>query len=167
MCLSMKQIEIAEKYVGQKEIKGNMGFVDADFDRKMREVGFQDGHAWCAYAAELVFKEAYPERFDEFDKLFSASAVQTFKNAQRLGYKISPTPIKGALVIWQKIKAGVPQWQGHAGICGNVVDGWIFESYEGNTNPAGSREGERFAKKNRKHLAYVNNGLRILGFVVI
>jgi hypothetical protein len=163
----MKQIEIAKKYVGMKEIRGNMGFHDADFDKKMRDVGFQDGHAWCAYAAELVFKEAFPERFDEFDKLFSASAVQTFKNFEAADYTISDKPVEGALVIWQLIKAGEPQWQGHAGICGKVTDGWKFESYEGNTNPAGSREGEQFAKKNRKHLAYVYNGLRVMGFVII
>src|SRR5690606_18642823 len=101
MKIPMKQIEIAKKYVGIKEVKGNMGFLDADFDKKMRAVGFQDGHAWCAYASELVFKEAFPERFDEFDKLFSASAVQTFKNFEAAGYTISDKPVEGALVIWQ------------------------------------------------------------------
>ena len=33
-----KIAEIALSYVGQREIKGNMGFVNPDFDKKMRGV---------------------------------------------------------------------------------------------------------------------------------
>lgn len=164
----MKVVEIAEGYIGQTEKPGNMGFNDADFEKKMEEVGFQKTHAWCAYFSELVFKEAYPELFGELDKLFSASAVATFANFRDAGYKIHALPKMGTLVIFQKMKDNVPQWQGHAAICVSVQDNkWVFESVEGNTNDGGGREGYIVAKRTRKTLADVSNGLKIIGFVDI
>lgn len=161
-----KVVEIATKYIGQTEKPGNMGFNNADFERKMKAVGFQATHAWCAYFAELVFKEAYPEKFAELDKLFSASAVQTFKNFSNAAYPINELPREGNLVIWQMMKAGKAQWQGHAGIVASVQENkWIFESIEGNTNDGGGREGYVVARRTRKTLKEVNDGLKIMGFV--
>lgn len=164
----MKVVEIAEKYIGQTEKPGNMGFNDEDFQKKMVEVGFQKTHAWCAYFTELVFKEAYPELFDELDKLFSGSAVKTFENFKEAGYEIHELPKVGTLVIFQMMKEARPQWQGHAAICVSVQDNkWIFESVEGNTNDGGGREGYIVAKRTRKTLADVANGLKIIGFIDI
>ena len=50
--------QIAESYIGQKEKRGNMGFIDEAFDKKMRGVGFYDGAPWCGFFAMLVWKEA-------------------------------------------------------------------------------------------------------------
>lgn len=164
----MSPSEIAAKYIGQTEKPGNMGFNDAEFDVKMKKVGFQKTHAWCAYFAELVFKEAYPDKFEELDRLFSASAVQTFRNFRDAGYLIHNLPQKDCLVIWQMQKDGKPQWSGHAGIVADVQDNkWIFESIEGNTNDGGGREGYIVARRLRKHLAEVKDGLKILGFIQI
>lgn len=130
----------------------------------MESVGFQSGQAWCAYFAELVFKEAYPSNKD-LDKHFSASAVTTFYNFQKANYKILSKPEVGSLVIWQNQKDGKPQWTGHAGV---VVEsnGDSFKSVEGNTNDVGGREGYIVALKSRK-VQQVKNGLQILGFVKI
>jgi hypothetical protein len=163
----MRPHEIALKYVGQTEKPGNMGFNDAVFEAYMKDVGFEFGHAWCSYFGELVFKEALPEIFEELDKLFSASAVQTFKNFQDAGYSISQTPQIDALVIWQKFKDGVAHWTGHVGIVSNVKSTWEFESVEGNANSKGGREGFEVAVLDRKIFAEVLNGLKVLGFVQI
>lgn len=169
-----KAVEVAMKYVGQKELAGNVFSDSTDFGKKLHAVGQKDGDPWCALFCELVFKEAYPEQFKQLDKLFSASAVQTYKNftnkEKGSGYSENFKPEVGNLVIWQMMKEGVPQWQGHAGIVISVEahpNDWIFKSVEGNTNDAGGREGVTVAIKDRKHLAKVWNGLKVLGFIRI
>lgn len=164
-----KAVEVALKYIGEKELPNNMFDPNDDFGKKMKAVGHQDGNAWCALFAELVFKEAYPEKFKEFDKLFSASAVQTYKNFEAAAYPINNLPHVGNLVIWQLMKDGKPQWQGHAGIVHSLKEGssWEFKSIEGNTNEAGGREGVTVALKDRKTLASVWEGLKVLGFIQI
>ena len=163
----MTPSEVARQYIGQTEKPGNMGFNDATFEKKMQEVGFQKGHAWCSYAVELWFKEAYPERFDELDKLFSGSTIQTFRNFRDAAYPIDHVPVVNHLVIWQMMKEGKPQPTGHAGIVSEVKSSWEFKSIEGNTNSHGGREGFEVAEKERKVLATVVNGLKVLGFIQI
>ncbi len=163
-----KAVEVALKYVGQKEVAGNMGFVDKDFEAKMKAVGFEFSHAWCSYSMELVFKEAYPERFKEFDKLFSASAVKTFENFRDAGYLIGYVPRVGHLVVWQKYVDGKPTWQGHIGLVTAEKSTWEFSSAEGNTSEKGSREGTTFLiQPDRKVLKEVTNGLKVIGFIQI
>jgi hypothetical protein len=162
-----KAVEVALKYVGEKELPGNVFDPQSDFGKKLHAVGQRDGMAWCALFSELVFKEAYPEKFKEFDRLFSASAVQTFKNFENAAYPINNLPREGNLVIWQQMKDGVPQWQGHAGIVVELKSTWEFKSVEGNTNEAGGREGVTVAVKERKVLKDVWNGLKVLGFVQV
>lgn len=160
-----KAVEVALKYVGEKELPNNV-FSDASpFGQKLHGVGQRDGDPWCALFMELVFKEAYPEKHKEFDKLFSASAVQTFKNCRDAAYLIGNAPREGNLVIWQMMKDGKEQWQGHAGIVNTVKSSWEFTSIEGNTNEAGSREGVTVAIKERKVLKDTWNGLKIMGFI--
>lgn len=178
MCLQLKGVnlgsmdklrphQIAEKYIGITEKPGNMGFNDADFERRMQDVGFQKGHAWCCYWAELVFKEAYPEKFSRIDELFSGSTVQTFRNFRDAAYIIGNIPQLDTLVIWQSHKNGKPQPTGHAAIVSKVISTWEFESIEGNTNASGGREGFEVARKSRKVLADVKTGLKVLGFIHI
>ena len=167
----MTPVEIALKYVGEKELPNNFFDPASDFGKKMKAVGHKDGDAWCALFCELVFKEAYPKKFAELDKLFSASAVQTYKNfthkEKGLGYMENNLPKEGNLVIWQLQREGKPQWQGHAGIVYQVKSSWEFTSIEGNTNEAGGREGVAVAIKERKVLKDVWNGLKVLGFIQI
>lgn len=162
----MRPEEVAIKYLGQTEKTGNMGFNDPAFEKKMEAVGFSKGQAWCAYFAELVFKEAYSERLQELDKLFSASAVQTYRNFRDASYPISNVPQPGMLAIWQMQKDGKPHWSGHAGIVVSVNSVNDFESIEGNTNDHGGREGYIVARKSRT-TKKVKNGLQVLGFIKI
>jgi hypothetical protein len=163
----MSIVEIAEKYIGETEKPGNMGFNDAEFESKMKSVGFQKTHAWCAYFAELVFKEALPEKYTELDALFSAGTVQTFRNFKDAAFLIGNAPHAGDLVIWQTMKDGKPQTTGHAGIVHSAVSNTEFWSIEGNTNDGGGREGYIVAKRIRKVIPDVKNGLKILGFIQI
>ena len=172
---------VANKYIGEKEIKGNQGFKNPEFERKMKAVGFQEGHAWCAYFAELVWKEAYQQYDSTFipilDKLFSASAVQTFRNFENFdGFETDrECPEVGDVVIWQNYKNGKPHWTGHAGIVVSTesIDDpncyyrihYDFESVEGNTNSQGGREGIEVAIKKRNTYTHSGNGLNILGFI--
>jgi len=162
-------IATALKYVGQKELAGNVFSDASDFGKKLHGAGQKDGDPWCALFCEVVFKEAFPARFTEFDKLFSASAVQTFKNFQKGGgYVFNNLPRPGNIVIWQKYVDGKPQWQGHAGIVYKLNSSWEFQSIEGNSNSAGGREGVEVAiQPNRKVIKDVKNGLKILGFIQV
>lgn len=160
--------EVAKKYIGETETPRNSGFNNSIFEAKMVAVGFQEGHAWCAYFTELVFKEAYPQFAKELDKLFSASTIATFRNFKNAGYRISLEPQPDNLVIWQNYKDGVPQATGHAGIVSWVdIDKWHFRSIEGNTSSKGVREGYIVGEQSRKVLANVNDGLKVLGFITI
>lgn len=156
---TMKQIEIAKKYIGQKEKPGNDFDTDTPLGKILKDAGHKDGEAWCAYFAEAVFVETLRH-------LFSASTVTTFHNFKNAGYEISETPKIGALVIWQRYTGGKPTWQGHCGIVTCVNEDNSFFSIEGNTDKAGSRTGGS-VQENPHTLARVRDGLNVLGFVKI
>lgn len=155
----MKQIEIAKKYIGQKEGANNDFDETTPLGKILKEAGHKDGEAWCCYFTEAVFVET-------FRALFSASTIQTFENFKKAGYEISDVPKVGYLVIWQRYKEGKPVWQGHAGVVSSVNADGTFKTIEGNTNSAGSREGDSVQEKVRQNIR-TENGLNVLGFIKI
>jgi hypothetical protein len=164
----MTLIETARKYIGQKEMTGNK-FIDdpkvkGDLGERIKAAGQKDGEAWCAYFVEAVLRETYPDRSSEIDKYISASAVKTFENLKKAGYKVSKLPTVGDIVVWQKYKEGKPIWQGHIGIVSKVINGNVFMSIEGNTNNGKSREGTTVLE-NRHTCSVLTNGLNVMGFV--
>jgi hypothetical protein len=165
--LQLKIISTAKNYVGMQEIKGNLGWTDSWFEEKMEQVGWKATHAWCAYFTELVWSEVYDEITDHRKKLdtyFSGSATRTYRKFKNAGWEVGKQPLPGAVVIWCNVKNGEEQWTGHAGIVTAVHDDHI-ETVEGNTNAAGSREGEVVAEKTRKYKWKVENGLQLVGFI--
>lgn len=156
----------ARKYIGKREKPGNSGFFDGAFEADMVDEGWQKGWAWCSIFARLVFRKVYPEK-EELKKLFNPSAVKTFQNFKDAGYPISIKPAVGSLVIWQQQKNGKPHWTGHAGIVEKVFDDEAFQAIEGNSNVAGSRDGDRVIPRSRRVVDDVPNGLKVLGFVII
>lgn len=157
-------VQIAEKYVGQTEISGNRGWKDKVFEDKMKAVGWSTGQAWCAYFTELVWKEAaQPAQRTALDTLFSPSATATFANFKGTKfYRTGHLPKPGALVVWRYGNG----WQGHIGIVTRVLDGARFETVEGNTNSAGSREGLFVMRRVRSNIpANSMKGLNLIGFV--
>jgi hypothetical protein len=162
----MKQIEIAKTFLNQKEMPGNTFDESSPLGRLVKNAGQRDGEAWCAYFCEGIFCEAFPMKDKELRKLFSASAVKTFENFKEAGYDCHERPRIGDLVIWQRYENGVKTWKGHAGLVINVLANGSFETIEGNTNSAGSREGDSVQIKIRT-MAKRMDGLNILGFVTI
>lgn len=162
-----KIIEAAKSYIGKKEKPNNSGFVDPAFEKKMIANGWQKGWAWCAFQSKVIWKDAYssinPAILKELDKLFSPSAVQTFKNFKASAtWKTSATPVAGALVIWQHGHGP----EGHAGIVIQVNADGSFYTVEGNTNLDGSREGVETDKKLRTIKPFSATALNVLGFVI-
>lgn len=160
-------VSYAVDYIGQKEIKGNMGFKDPVFEAKMESVGFKDTYAWCCLFAELVWTEAYKdfnkEMLPVLEEEFSAGTVRTFRHFKDLGWTYN-TPEAGDIVIWQTYKDGKPQTTGHAAVI-IEVKGEKLITVEGNTNAEGGREGIEVAKKERTIDFHNKNGLRMLGFI--
>lgn len=155
----MEQIDIAKKFIGQKEKPGNDFDIDTPLGKILKEAGQKDGEAWCAYFMEAVFVET-------LRSLFHASTVQTFLNFKNAGYEIRDTPKIGSLVIWQRYAGGKPTWQGHAGVVTKVNPDGSFGTIEGNTSEKGSREGTSVQEQIRKNVK-VENGLNILGFIIV
>ena len=159
-------VDIARADLGKVEKPGNSGFADPQLEKEMVEVGWQKGNSWCALISERWAKKAFPAKYAELSKLFSASAVQTFKNFEKAGYTIFKTPVLGAIVIWQKYSKGVASWQGHAGVVSEVISDTEFKSIEGNGSVKGSREGTTVVEQ-RRRVVKLDTGLNVLGFIVI
>ena len=162
----------ARKFLGQQEIKGNQGFKDKDFQEKISECGWLKGQAWCAYFAELAWKEAYrvhdKEKVKILNKLFSAGAVKTYNNFRKSDFIVDKIPEEGSVVIWQNYRDGKPHWTGHAGIVYKIYsdDSARFETIEGNSNSRGGREGIEVAKQLRElNFEPKERGLVLKGFI--
>lgn len=174
-------LEYAQSHVGYEEVPGNQGFKDKAFDTRMRQVGFQNGWAWCALFAELCWAlPTYDGKSKVFVSLsdnFSANAVRTYENFSKddtglftcydVDSNVMPAP--GDVVIWEKRRGGVPVkndiWTiGHAGIV-ESADATSFVSIEGNSNDAGGREGIEVARKTRNYTYSKQDGLALKGFI--
>ncbi len=172
--MDIKEIikQTAESYIGQEEIRGNVGFKDKEFERKIKVCGFKVGQAWCSYFAELVWRSAYQNYnatiVPKINVLFNSSAVRTFANFKRTNdFLVREIPTVGALVVWQNYKNGEAHWTGHIGIVAKVnkLNNQII-TIEGNTNDNGGREGYKVASKVRNiDFSKKDNGLVLLGFV--
>lgn len=156
-------VKVAKKYIGTTEKPNNSGFNNAEFEKRMRQVGFQTGQAWCCYFAELVCKEALLNEFDFLDKNFTSSATATFQNFNLLGDTTKKCSV-GSLAVW---RYGLG-WQGHIGIVSKILDANTFLCIEGNTNDKGGREGYIVAERERKIVApFSEKGLNLIGFINI
>jgi len=160
-------VDTAKSYIGQEEIRGNMGFKNAWFQKKMVAVGFRKTQPWCAYFAELVYKESYKKAglnmFKKLDKLFSASVIKTMYNFEKAGYRLKTIPEPGDLIIWQSGRSS----RGHIGVVieKSKDNKWLV-TVEGNTNKAVGREGIMVAKKTRRNIIrFKRKGLHIRGYI--
>jgi hypothetical protein len=166
-------IDKADDFLNEREKSGNMGFVNPEFEAKMKSIGWEKGEPWCASFAKLVFSLAYEhdvERLKEIDMHFSKSAVLTYRNFDKSDWKTqnpngSPImkPAVGALVVW-RMGTGM---SGHIGVVRKVISDIEFESIEGNANSQGGKEGIEVAVKLRKVTTVQRQySLNLLGFVL-
>lgn len=154
-------VDLALKYVGQKEINGNKGFLNPDFEKEMIANGWYKGAPWCAFFTKLIWSKA-----NQIVKYMNGGAVSTYKALDNSDeYKVTATPQIGALVIWRSYKNGVKLNTGHAGIVTALNPDNTFNTVEGNTTDKGGREGIMVATRIRHYEWKRENGLRLLGFV--
>lgn len=163
----MTLVEAAKLDIGKKEKPNNAGFLDSIHEKEIRATGWLAGYAWCAYQVEAWVWKAFPERKEELKDIFVPSAVNTYRNLLRAGYKSLDAPEVGAIVAWQKYQDGEAKWMGHIGVVSEVIDEKTFKSIEGNTSNRGSRNGDGIYELTRIINREVQDGLRILGFIRI
>ncbi len=176
----MSQAEILDRIVKEalkwdsiQEIPGNQGWENQEFEKIMKEVGWEEGQAWCAFFVKMVYYKIYigtsygPQILSDF----TGSATQTFRNCQNDPRWDTATknPVPGSVVIWRKWHNGRPDWRGHAGIIIEAGAGQIgshFKSLEGNTNEEGGRIGKEVAIKTRMNNHGQTDGLVVEGFIL-
>lgn len=172
-------LEIAPKFLGLTEKPNNSGFYDHEGIYKltgmqpeelMLSMGWQNGWPWCAMMPEIIWKLAYSKFdstiIDELDKLFSASVAKTMANFERSGrWLINDIPDYGSIAIWRYFdQNGKMKQEGHEGIVYDFAHDFI-NTYEGNTNSLGGREGIEFAAKKRVLDFTPRPGLVLQGFI--
>lgn len=138
-----KLIAYASWYDGRKEKKGNSGFENEAFEKEMKTTGWYLGAAWCMFFVILIWKKVFKEDKEAYAsilKTFNGSAKQTADRVKKEGYwETGDEPEPGAICIW--LLGNGPS--GHAAIVKSKdLKTNTMYNVEGNTNGAGSREGE-------------------------
>jgi len=170
-----KIVNTALKYVGQTEIYQDKGFHNADFEQKMKSVGWfgekmengevvRKGLPWCAFFVKLVFMEAFEgEKRQILNKIMSGSSQGTFINFKKhenrySWFSTSKVPKRGSIAVWQSQKNKA---QGHLGIVESVTkNGFIaIEGNSGANPPKVQRVQRSFTEFNKK------TGNKLIGFV--
>lgn len=171
MMINQIIVKEARKWENYRELKGNQGWEDLEFDRLMKELtSWELGQAWCMYFVELVYKRAYSEYnslvIDILEGIFSGSVVHTWRSFKRSPFfDTGSEPKEGAIAIWQKYKYGKPHWTGHTGIVIEWENEWLT-TIDGNTNTEGGREGVEVGKVTRPlNFNDKEFGLCLQGFV--
>jgi hypothetical protein len=159
-------VKFSESLVGQMEIGNNAAFTNTEFQKLMKEVGWDSGDPWCVYFAKLVWYNMAPEWLrPKILKRVSGSSLQTWENLKNdANFKVSAIPQAGDMAIWRRYDNGVATWYGHAGIVKSLGFG-TFTTVEGNTNELGGTEGYIVAEKTRPLDFTTKNGLRLIGFI--
>ena len=165
--LSKKVALYAKRFVGEEEIRGNLGFKNKEFENMMKSVGWQRGQAWCMYFAKVVWINAHKDYATELNKLLSGGTVNSFnkvKNSPTTNFAVTIKPRVGDIAIWQKYSNGRATSQGHAAIVQDI-NRHSFDTIEGNTDDKASREGFKVAERERSFDFDKAKGLRLLGFI--
>lgn len=161
--LPEKIVKVAETKVGVRESGGpNKGkdlqvFFDADsYDPNGKKPG-DDGYAWCASFVCWVVMKAMEGRKWTFDRPTTpgAFAFELWSLAQDKSTQTKKKPgndiQRGDLVIFNFSHIGIATGPPNAA--------GVFPTIEGNTNSAGSREGDGVYKKTR-HVTSVRSRIR-------
>lgn len=156
----------AKSKVGQSEdpTQGNNNdFKDEEFEKDLRELGWQPGYSWCMLFVRLAVKKGSPTIWAKVKKDITPSVMTTYNNLIKAGYTVTQTPTPGAIAFWQNGS----KWQGHTGVVDdNGITSTHFMCVEGNTDVQGSRDGGAVAiKKRALDFKKKAKGLNLLGFI--
>ncbi|MBP5369766.1 MAG: CHAP domain-containing protein [Bacteroidales bacterium] len=155
----------ANKYVGIKEVGDNAGFSDADFEKKMKNIGWVKGRAYCAAFVRFVLLNIAKGNALQFFKTnatqHSATTFSLFKNAasKKSEYvEIISKPEPGCIILYN----------GHTEICESDIDGSTVNVISANSKFSDGSEG--VVRRTRTPKEGIKNGNKIeefLGFVRI
>lgn len=123
---------------GVRETGINAGFWVEKF---LASVHLGPGYAWCAAFVHWCIEEA---GVDNHRLPNGAAAVRNWASWAKTNHRLLDKPVRGCLFFWLD-RAGT----GHIGFVSQVGPGYV-ETLEGNTNMAGSREGDGVYRKARK-----------------
>lgn len=154
MSVLLQVVKEAARYVGVREIGANRG---KDIERFQAHVGLKPGDPWCAAFVSYILTAAASEAKVKQSPIQSGSAVQLYFLARRNGLEVVTRGAKDFRMVepgWIWVRAASEKeaqaavdrrvWcKGHTGIVTTPVNSsGRFDTIEGNTNPAGSREGD-------------------------
>lgn len=132
-------IDTARHNIGQREKGVNAGPFVA---RMLKAVGLSPGYAWCAAFVRAMLNDAgLPNRGLQGRK--AAAVIEWAKWAKAQNRIIPADKVEpGDLFFWLN-----PNGTGHTGIVEHIefdtkLKRWVINTIEGNTNQAGSREGD-------------------------
>lgn len=140
-CLS--QSRITEVYTSQIGVREATGHNDGkDVEKYLRAVGLGKGYAWCAAFVRWCYDQAGVRT-----KINGAAAsAYNRNNLVFFKHKFQQDPRPGdAFTLWFNSLGRI----GHTGFFHRKINSTIYETVEGNTNEAGSREGDGVYKKYR------------------
>ena len=163
-------LNLAKADIGIKEIFQNRGWEGEDgsrVEKEMREVGWVPPQAYCSYWCMKIWYNAYKElghndMAEYVLKTLNSNAQLSYKKAQGSKFKVSGTPMPGSIGIM----AFGDSTKGHAVLVVRSLKNGLIETYEGNTNSGGSRDGDGFYMKRRVvSFTKKKDGLYFLGFI--
>jgi hypothetical protein len=124
----------------------NAGFVNRNFEKMMRSVGWKTNDAWCMYYCKLVYLTLYSFDMNFILKNFNGSTIRTpqrIKELNRQGdrryiFIAENKPQVGDIFCLLNKDGG----GGHVGLVTKVINNTTVKTIEGNTSLEGVREGE-------------------------
>ena len=147
----MTPIEVARSLIGLREATGhNDGPM---IDKMLGYLGLPKGLSWClAFCLWCWHPSDYPKiaRCSTFlEQVQSREWKYDVYDQEDVAWKIK-TPKPGTIMIFAHSKiAGHNNWNGHAAMFESMETRRKFHTIEGNTNAAGSREGDGVYNKIR------------------
>lgn len=140
----------ARKWMHVREIGTNAGFNDKEFEAGLKAVGWIKGQPWCAYFVKFIYIRVYsryePGLVEELKTLLTGHVLTNVARAKKNKlFLLSQKFVPGAIVCW-RVGSGT---SGHTGIGDALVGTARIKTIDGNTDGAGSREGNGVFEKKR------------------
>lgn len=140
----------AKKWLHVREIGNNAGFNDKDFEAGLKAVGWIKGQPWCAYFTKFIYLRVYeryePGLVEELKKMLTGHVLTNVKNSKKNQlFPLTQKFVLGGIVGW-RVGSGT---SGHCGIGVRLHGTEKIVTIDGNTDGAGSREGNGIFEKTR------------------
>lgn len=153
--LAETALAVAVSYIGVTEVGGNNR--GPQVDQFLASVGLSPGYAWCASFVFFCFKQAAQQLSLVNPCPRTAGAIKLWTLTEPICRTTTPT--SGCIYVLNHGKG-----QGHAGIIETVADDGTISEISGNTNAAGSREGNAVARHTGASPQAIHGGT-LLGYL--